>query len=170
MSNITCDGILYRGLEEVKGAVRKFYEKLYNRVETSNTEQEEVDFFRHCPSLTENQQRYVDNPLTLEELRVALKTCSETSPGPDGITYAVYKAFWEITGPVLLSAWNFSLEKGNLPISNLESVITLLPKQGKDVGDIKNWRPISLSNCDSKIITKAISNRVSKVLSSIIDS
>ncbi len=170
MSSITCDGILYRGLEEVKWGVRKFYEKLYNRVATCNTEQEEVDFFKHCPSLTENQQKYVDNPLTLEELRAALKTCGETSPGPDGITYAVYKAFWEISGPILLSAWNFSLEKGNLPISNLESVITLLPKQGKDVGDIKNWRPISLSNCDSKIITKAISNRVSKVLSSIIDS
>jgi hypothetical protein len=53
--------------------------------------------------------------------------------------------------------------------SNIESVITLLPKQGKDTSDIKNWRPITLSNCDSKIITKAIATRVSKVLDTIID-
>ena len=32
-----------------------------------------------------------------------------------------------------------------------------------------NWRPITLSNCDSKIITKALSNRMSKVLGEIID-
>jgi exonuclease III len=170
MNSIICDGILYRGFEEVKGAVREFYKKLYNKVETINNVQEEVDFFKHCPSLTENQQKYVNNPLTIEELRVALKSCGETSPGPDGITYAVYKSYWETLAPFLLNAWNYSLEKGNLPTSNLESVITLLPKQGKDAGDVKNWRPISLSNCDSKIITKAISIRVSKVLSSIIDS
>ena len=48
-------------------------------------------------------------------------------------------------------------------------MITLLPKEGKDTKDIKNWRPITLSNCDSKIITKAISLKTSKVLESIID-
>jgi hypothetical protein len=48
-------------------------------------------------------------------------------------------------------------------------VITLLPKEGKDIKDIKNWRPITLPNCNSKIITKAISLRTSKVLDSIID-
>jgi hypothetical protein len=48
-------------------------------------------------------------------------------------------------------------------------VITLLPKEGKDTKDIKNWRPITLSNCDSKIITKTISLKTSKVLESIID-
>jgi hypothetical protein len=45
----------------------------------------------------------------------------------------------------------------------------LLPKEGKDTSDIKNWRPITLSNCDSKIITKALSVKVSKVLDSILD-
>jgi hypothetical protein len=48
-------------------------------------------------------------------------------------------------------------------------VITLLPKDGKDTKDIKNWRPITLSNCDSKIITKAIYMKTYKVLESIID-
>ena len=48
-------------------------------------------------------------------------------------------------------------------------MITLLPKEGKDTKGIKNWRPITLSNCDSKIITKAISLKTSKVLESIID-
>jgi hypothetical protein len=169
MSNIICDGTLYRGFEEVKMAVRKFYKTLYDKCETSNSNQDEVDFFKHCPKLSDEQRKFVDNPLTLEELKSALKSCKESSPGPDGISYAIYKSFWESIAPHVLNAWNFSLEKGSLPASNLESVITLLPKQGKDAGDIKNWRPITLSNCDSKIITKAISIRLSKVLNSIID-
>jgi len=48
------------------------------------------------------------------------------------------------------------------------SAITLLPKQGKDLEKIENWRPITLTNCDLKIFTKLISNRVAKVLDKII--
>jgi hypothetical protein len=70
---------------------------------------------------------------------------------------------------MIIDAWNYSQITGKLSNSNIESVITLLPKQGKDSSDIKNWRPITLSNCDSKIITKAISIRISQVLSPIID-
>ncbi len=72
-------------------------------------------------------------------------------------------------GPIILKAWSYSLETGSLSSSHLESVITLLPKEGKDTKDIKNWRPITLSNCDSKIITEALSQKTAKVLESIID-
>jgi hypothetical protein len=34
-----------------------------------------------------------------------------------------------------------------LPTSHWDSVITLLPKEGKDTKEMKNWRPITLSNC-----------------------
>ena len=70
----------------------------------------------------------------------------------------------EIIGPIFLKSWNFSCETGILPESHRESVIVLLPKEGKDVSDIKNWRPITLSNCDSKIITRAFSIIMSQVL------
>ena len=44
-----------------------------------------------------------------------------------------------------------------------------LQEEGKDTKDIKNWRPITLSNCDPSIITKAISLKTSKVLESLSD-
>ncbi len=56
-----------------------------------------------------------------------------------------------------------------MPPSYLESTLTLIPKEGKDIKDIKNWRPITLSNCDSKIITKTLADRMSKHLETIID-
>ena len=49
------------------------------------------------------------------------------------------------------------------------SVITLLPKEEKDAKDIKNWRPITLSNCDSKVVTKALTLKISKVLDEVTD-
>jgi retron-type reverse transcriptase len=56
-----------------------------------------------------------------------------------------------------------------MPESHKESVITLLPKEGKDIRDIKNWRPITLTNCDAKIITKALAMRLNPILETIID-
>jgi hypothetical protein len=35
--------------------------------------------------------------------------------------------------------------------------------------DIKNWRPITLTNCDAKIITKVIAIRMHTILNTIID-
>jgi hypothetical protein len=111
----------------------------------------------------------LDRELSLAELSETLKSCKDSSPGPDGISYSVYKKFWDLSGPIILNSWKYSLETGRLAPSHNESIITLLPKEGKDVGDIKIWRPITLSNCDAKIITKALSNKVAKVLDLIID-
>ena len=40
------------------------------------------------------------------------------------------------------------------------TLISLLPKIGKDTSELKNWRPITLSNCDFKLITKTLANRL----------
>lgn len=47
-------------------------------------------------------------------------------------------------------------------------LITLLYKKG-DRTDLKNWRPISLLNCDYKILAKMISSRLAHVLEDIIE-
>ena len=117
----------------------------------------------------EEQRRTLDNELSLEEIKKALASCKETAPGPDGIPYVIYKKYWKTMSPIIHEAWKYSLQIGRMPPSHLESVITLLPKEGKDTKEIKNWRPITLSNCDAKIITKALSMKTAKVLESIID-
>ena len=80
----------------------------------------------------------------------------------------VYKKLWTIAGPVILDAWNYSCVIGEEPLSHRESIIVFLPKEGKDIKDIKNWRPITLTNCDAKIITKALEIRMSNVMNEII--
>ena len=75
--------------------------------------------------------------LTGAELLSALWSCTDSAPGPDGIPYCVYEKLWEIAGPIILSAWEFSCTTGNLPALHKESVISLIPKEGKDANDIK---------------------------------
>jgi exonuclease III len=166
IGNIICDDVRYRGQEGVKEGITKFYEKLYNKVEIDNSED---DFYDKSPKLSNNSSVYMDSELTEVELFEALKTCNDSAPGSDGISYGVYKKLWNITGPYIINSWNYSYEIGHMAPSHKESIIVLLPKDGKDSSDIKNWRPITLSNCDSKIITKALSNRMAKVLGEIID-
>jgi hypothetical protein len=126
-------------------------------------------FYENCPKLSDVQSEDLEKELTLNDLIEALSTCKESAPGPDGIPYIVYKKYWNLMGPIIHSAWKHSIKIGKMPPSHLESVITLLPKEGKDNKDIKNWRPITLSNCDAKIITKALSLKTGKTLESIID-
>jgi exonuclease III len=169
ISEIRNDSKIYTGQKEISKGITDFYRKLYEKdLKVKNIDNDE-DFYKHCPKLSPTQAGTVDSELTNSDLLKALKTCKDSSPGPDGIPYIIYKTFWNITGPIMLEAWKYSVEIQKLPPSHHESTITLLPKEGKDLRDIKNWRPITLSNCDSKIITKALSMKVAKVLDSIID-
>ena len=61
-------------------------------------------------------------------------------------------------------------EKGQLGISQQQAVIKLLEKKGREKGYIKNWRPISLLNVDTKILLKALTTKLKKTLQTIISS
>ena len=48
------------------------------------------------------------------------------------------------------------------------SVTRLIFKKRGDIKDLKNWHPISLLNVDYKIISKAITSRLSSVIDCIV--
>ena len=126
-----------------------FYRKLCTKSPTLVPEND--DFYVNCPKLSENSMKIMDANITVSELLAALNSCSDSAPESDGLTYSVYKKLWSIVGPFILDAWTYSCDTGSLPPSHSESIIVLLPKEGKDPSDIKNWRPLTLSNCDAKI-------------------
>ncbi len=155
------------GQEEIQVLVKDFYSELYD-ARTDLDDNYDSFFPSDLPRLSDSDGDALDAGFTLTELKSTLKTCKESAPGPDGITYKYYEIFWEEIGPYLLKSWEYSKVVGILPQSQRRSTITLLPKEGKDIAQIGNWRPITLTNCDLKIVTKTIANRVSKVLNKII--
>jgi exonuclease III len=160
----------WEGQDAVMKGIEGFYSDLYRKdPKVGNNQDNDSDFFNLCPKLSTSQKVVLDNKLTLEELRRALFTCKESAPGPDGIPYRVYKVFWQQVGQIISESWDYSVVKGLIPKDHRQAIITMIPKEGKDNSDIKNWRPITLSNCDAKIITKALANRLKPILDSIID-
>ena len=67
-----------------------------------------------------------------------------------------------------VAALNRSFEVTQLFSSQRQAVIVLTEKKEKGKRLIKNWRPISLINVDSKIASKALASRMKTVLSNII--
>ena len=45
----------------------------------------------------------------------------------------------------------------------------MIPKKDEPLQKLKNWRPITLLNCDYKIASKAIASRVKAVLQNLVD-
>ena len=76
--------------------------------------------------------------------------------------------FWNDIKLYLMNSFNYSLEKGELGLTQKQGIITLLPKQDKDPLLLKNWRPISLLNTDYKLLTTSIANRIKTYLSKIV--
>ena len=150
---------------EIMNHVTSFYSKLYDRKETSDNCDE---LLSDLPTLDDGDREELDQPITLDELQRVINGCGDTAPGPDGIPYKVYRKLWSTVGIFLLESWKYSLTIGILPLDQRISAITLLPKQGKDLDRIENWRPITLTNCDLKIFTKLMSIRVSRVLHKLI--
>ena len=79
-----------------------------------------------------------------------------------------YLAFWPILGKHLVTSFNYAHNYGELSSSQKQAVITLLEKKGKDKRLIKNWRPISLINVDTKIVSKALAKRIEHILPDLI--
>ena len=121
------------------------------------------------PQCDLTEKTALDSPISLNECEEALKTMPENkSPGQDGLSYEFYKTLWPTIGPIFHKTLQYSLNKGELSLSQRRAVITLLQKRGKNEAFIKNWRPISLLNCDYKILTKIISRRIQPLLPKLI--
>ena len=96
--------------------------------------------------------------------------CHGGSPGNDGLTKEFYICFFNEISTYLIDALNLSFAHGQLSNSQRQAIITLIEKKGTDKRYLKNWRPISLLNVDTKIASKCLASRGNKVLSSLIHS
>ena len=153
------DGTMVEDKDGIAREICEYYRKLYESFDNV-IEQDDDTFFANISPISDPDESELVKPLTVDELRGTLQSCQDSSPGPDGIPYSILGLLWPIYGPLLVDAWNHSLQSGKLPPSHKLSYLKLIPKAGKDLSKLTNWRPISLSNCDHKIITKTYSKRM----------
>lgn len=161
--------IIYTSTENLQQKLYEFYTNLYTSIECS---EEAIDeFFKDLqgPTLTKQQSDDLEQPLTQTELANALfQMKNNKTPGMDGLPAEFYKTFWNKLSQPMLKMTHEVLNTG-FPIDMLRSIFALMGKKDRNPLDLNNWRPISLLNCDYKIIAKALVNRINKVLTFIID-
>ena len=91
------------------------------------------------------------------------------SPDSDGLTREFYVCFWEDICSCLVSTLSYSSEYGGLPSSQKQAVITFIEKKGRDKRLVRNWRPISLINVDTKIASESLAMRAKNVIPHLVN-
>ena len=155
------------GIQDLLSETRSFYENLYSAEECDENEQDSF-LIDELPRLNDNDREVCEGYITEEELREAVISMeNDRSPGIDGLTTNFYKHFWPLIAKSITQVYNYAFRVGNLTVSQRRGIISLLFKKG-DRTLLKNWRPITLLTTDYKILTKALANRLRKVLPSLV--
>ena len=169
MHELIDEGQMISDSDAINEKVETFYRNLYEKGDSKISNRANTgEFFRHLGIVDRNKIDVLDNQLYEQELLETLKTCSDSAPGPDGIPYSLIKLTWNYYGKLLIDSWNYAQITGTLTHSHRASYLRLLPKDGKDQTHLKNWRPITLSNCDFKIITKTLAKKLTTAVGDLI--
>ena len=148
--------------------VGRFYQALYTKEEVDPEATSEL-LESISTTLTDTDNTHLESFIQETEVTKAIKDSnSNKSPGPDGLTYEFYKTFEDQLSEILTELYNNIHLRGRMEDGMRESYIRMLHKKG-DRSELKNWRPISLSNTDYKIMSKVLTTRLNKVLPKLIN-
>ena len=143
-----------------------FYKKLYTS--TQPNEQYIDNFINACKIdnyLSDDDKANCDEDITLLECTHVEEKCLKKNkpPGLDGLSAEFYQTFWPKIGPFLLQVYQEVFKNGHLSNSQKRAVISLIYKNG-DRELLKNYRPISLTNTDYKILAFVLALRLQKIM------
>jgi hypothetical protein len=117
--------------------------------------------------LTETEKIELDLPLTIDEIDKSLEKANmRSAPGIDGISNVLLSRYWPY---FRIGIYKYALrcfETGRLTDTFRGATVKLIPKKG-DLTQLKNWRPISLLSNVYKILSRALNNRLNKVVNRI---
>ena len=154
--------------KNILSILEAFYTELFSKETTDPHMQQH--FLQYATKLTDEQRDTLETPVTHEELRTSLYTLdTDSTPGPDGLTYKWYRKFFSKLSPFLLRLIKVMLRIEMLEDSQNLSYISLMLKDPENPHLVKNYRPLALNNTDYKIITKSIAIRTARIMHIVIN-
>ena len=165
------NGQITTNQNEIIQELVKFYCQRYQKTvdfqeETANDFLTNID----VPQLPEDEKNQLEGLIKEDEIATALKSMKNGSaPGSDGLTTGFLKFFWCKIKDMVLKSVNAAFIRGEMSTSQKRAIITLIHK-GKQLPreDLNNWRPISLTNSDYKLMAKTLAIRLSSIIKNVI--
>ena len=162
------DGRQIAGIQPLMECCTQFYTQLFAKGDNCQHSQQQLLSFLKC-KLTEGQVSMMEMDITEAEVwNVIQNAPSNSSPGPDGLSFEFYQCFREILIPFLCKMFNQLFLQYSAWPSTKKTFISLIYKEKGMTEDLKNWHPISLINCDLKLFTKILANRLQLVVHSLV--
>ena len=127
------------------------------------------DFLQDLGKLSQTSRAKLIKNLTLEQVRfVVFKNCAnDKSPGLDGLPYEFYQATWDIIGEDFVKVLQCQLDRVKLIESNQHGA-TRLASKVDGIPAVDELRPITLLNCDYKILSKCFVDLLAPLMDEII--
>ena len=171
LESLIVDGVSTMNLDIILSEMHSFYSDLYSNWDCV-TDMEIKDFLNSIPSLPkvlENTDE-LTSVVSSDEVEAAIKQLQTgKAPGSNGLTADFYKHFLVELAPILAKVFNDIFENNKLLASQCLAIIILLFKKGNKQL-LNNYRLISLTNTDYKVLAYILSNRLEKHLTAIISS
>ena len=163
------DGQFITEQKDILEYIKTFYENLFSNKDDTleNVSLKEILKNANLHKVSDNK---LGDPISTLELSEVLKnTKHNKTPGMDGITSKFLKVFLEKKRKFFITrAINACFEKGKLPTTLRQGIITCIPKGNKERYHLKNLRPISLLCTTYKLASGVIASRIKTVLDKII--
>ena len=148
--------------KEILNECKHFFKNLYSSHKGAQHVEDSNSFLEDSTRklLASDEKKHCEGPLTKAECLQAVKNMeSDKTPGTDGLPADFYKVFWNDISDYPVNS-----------VTQRRGIIELIPKKDAEPDLIRNWRPITLLNCDYKIAAKAIANRLKKVNPKLVNS
>ncbi len=116
---------------------------------------------RHCQS---NSHRVFLEPITKYELETEIRNLNpKKSPGYDGLSVKVIRSVTDVILEPLSYIFNLTFISGNIP-DNLKTALITPVFKANENNEFKNYRPISVLTCFSKLLEKLMYKRLIKFI------
>lgn len=113
-------------------------------------------------SVTQQDNDILCQPISIEELTASVMASPRgKSPGLDGIVAELYREFWPLISSAMHEVVTELWENG-VPEEMLRGVVVFIPKK-KDGKTVKDYRPLTLLNCDLKLYARVLATRLARL-------
>ena len=173
-------GLVCKNYSEIEEEVVGFFGALFNGHHDCNLKNTGVPFMpdnskldemlQYLSSLDRTDSDTLEEDIDIDELDIVVKECANNkAPGLDGLVYEFYKSVWPVIRKTFTMVLQCQLDRIKIIDSNRLGATRLISKVA-GIPSVDELRPITLLNCDYKILAKLLVKRMKPILPTIIRS